>query len=74
MFKKFAIAVLTTGFAVASFAQAGAGAPTTVPAKTAAPAAVEQKVETPAPAKHVKHHKHSHKKSATKVDGAAPAK
>ena len=74
MLKKIVIAVLTTGFAVASFAQAGAGAPTSVSAKSAAPTAVEQKAETPKLAKHVKHHRHTHKKGNTKVDSTAPAK
>ena len=80
MFKKIAVAVLISGVTIASFAQTGAGAPTSVPAKPAAPvaapatpAATEQKAETPKPAKHVKHH--HHKKAAAKADTpAAPAK
>ncbi len=78
MFKKIAVAVLISGVTIASFAQAGAGAPTTVPAKPVAaapatPAATEQKAETPKPAKHMKHH--HHKKAAAKGDTpAAPAK
>ena len=71
MFKKIAIAALISGFTVASFAQAGATS--TTPAKTAAPAATEQKADMPKPAKHVKHH--HHKKAAAKADTtAAPAK
>ena len=80
MFKKIALAVMISGVTMASFAQAGAGAPTSIPAKPAAPAATpatpaatEQKVVTPKPAKHVKHH--HHKKAAAKADTpAAPAK
>jgi hypothetical protein len=74
MLKKIAIAVLTTGFAVASFAQVGAGAPNSIPHDP--PKAAEQKAETPKPVKHVKkHHKHHHhKKTAPKADTAAMAK
>lgn len=68
MFRKIAIAALISGFTVASFAQAGAS----TTAKPATPAATEQKAETPAPAKHVKKHRH-HKKAAAKADTAAPA-
>lgn len=67
MLKKIAIAALISGFTIASFAQAGATS--TTPAKTAAPAATEQKADTPKPAKHAKHH--HHKKADAKTDAAA---
>ncbi len=69
MLKKIAVAVLISGVTIASFAQTGAGAPTSVPAKSATPAATEQKAETPKPAKHMKHH--HHKKAAAKADTPA---
>ena len=80
MFKKIAVVVLISGVTIASFAQTGAGAPTTLPAKTAAPVAAsatpavsEQKAEAPKPVKHAKHH--HHKKAAAKADTpAAPVK
>lgn len=74
MLKKIAVAALISGFAIASFAQAGATA--SASDKTAAPAATEQKAETPKPAKHVKHH--AKKKTEAKAEKAetpaAPAK
>ncbi|MDD5177651.1 MAG: hypothetical protein PHQ05_14630 [Sterolibacterium sp.] len=53
MLKKIAVAALISSFAIASFAATETKADTKA---TVAPAATEQKAETPKPAKHVKHH------------------
>lgn len=65
MLKKIAVAALISSFAIASFAATETKADTKT---TVAPAATEQKADTPKPAKHMKHH---HKKAGAKTETPA---
>ena len=75
MLKKIAIATLISGFAIASFAQAGATAATS--AMTTAPVATEQKTDKPhcdpKNHPHCKNH-HHHKKAEAKIEAPAATK